>query len=169
MQQAPIPPDEDKRLEALARLGILDTPREERFDRITKEVTEKLRVPISTISIIDKNREWYKSCQGLSGTEADRSISFCAHALLAKNVFVVEDTSKDQRFADNPMVVGPPYIRFYAGVVLSDNQTGQPIGVLCAKDTKPHAMSMKELDVLLGLARQAESEINKRPLNTKKR
>lgn len=162
MQPAPIPADEAKRLEAVHRMAILDTAPEERFDRLTKEAVEKLHVPISTITILDANREWFKSCQGLDEhqRENNRAISFCAHALLAKDVFIVEDTFNDPRFADNPMVVDVPHIRFYAGIALLDRKTEQPIGVFCVKDTKPRQFSLNEINMLMDLADRAEKELN---------
>jgi hypothetical protein len=102
MQKAPIPADEKERLDAVHRAAILDTAPEERFDKLTKEAVEKLHVPISTVSILDSDREWFKSCVGTDQKEGDRSISFCGHALLAKDIFIVEDTFKDERFANNP-------------------------------------------------------------------
>ena len=112
MQNAPIPADENKRMEALHRMAILDTEPEERFDVLTKEAVEKLQVPMSMISILDSNREWFKSCIGYEKKEGNRAVSFCGHALLATTIFIVEDTLKDSRFADNPMVIGYPFIRF---------------------------------------------------------
>ena len=141
-------------------MAILDTEPEERFDRLTKEAVEKLHVPISTITILDENREWFKSCQGLDEKENKREISFCAHALLAKDIFIVEDTLKDPRFADNPMVINPPHIRFYAGMALLDHKTGQPVGVFCVKDTKPRKLSLQEMGILIDLANRAEKELN---------
>ena len=160
MQNAPIPPNESERLEAVHRLAILDTESEERFDQITREAVEKLRVPISTISIIDSDREWFKSCQGLDNREGPRTTSFCGHAMLADQIFIVEDTLLDPRFKDNPMVVGKPHIRFYAGIALWDHFYNQPIGVFCIKDTVPRHLSMPELNILLDLAKRAEDEIN---------
>ena len=160
MEFAPIPDDEAARLDAVHRLGLLDTPPEERFDRITKAALEQLHVPISTVSIIDKNREFYKSCQGTLERQGDRDISFCGHAMLAKYLFVVSDTLDDPRFADNPTVVGDPHIRFYAGVALFDHKTRQPVGVFCVKDTKPRQWSAAETDTLLRLGKLAEDEVN---------
>ena len=137
MQLAPIPVDEDVRLASVHSLAILDTTPEPRFDAFTKEAVQKLSAPISTVSILDSGREWFKSCVGIDQKEGDRSISFCGHALLARNIFVVEDTLEDPRCADNPTVVGAPYIRFYAGVALFNRKTHQPIGVFCVKDIKP--------------------------------
>jgi GAF domain-containing protein len=158
---APISDNENQRLEALKRLGILDTPPEERFDVITREASVKLGVPISTISIIDAKREWYKSRCGLTAQEGERDISFCGHAMQAEYIFVIEDTLTDNRFKDNPYVTGAPFIRFYAGVALHDRKTKLPVGVLCVKDVKPRKFSPAEVVTLIELARQAEDELNK--------
>ena len=160
MQLAPIPENEKERLEALHKLAILDTDPEERFDSITKEATTKLKVPISTLTLVDKDREWFKSAEGIDIKEGDRAISFCGHALLATDIFVVEDTLKDDRFKDNPMVIGSPYIRFYAGVSLMDHKTHLPIGVLCVKDIKPKKLTLEDINNLMDLASRAEKEIN---------
>lgn len=162
MQTAPIPIDENDRLDALYSLGVNSIKPEERFDTITRDAVRLLNVPISTISIIDKNTEEYKSCQGLKATQGNRSASFCGHALLAKNIFIVEDTELDARFSDNPMVVGPPFIRFYAGIALCDQKTRQPVGVLCVKDIKPRQMPAEQISALLELGRRAELELNTR-------
>lgn len=161
MKIAPIPDDEEERLAAVHRMGILDTESEERFDSLTKEAIEKLKVPISTLAILDKDREWFKSCQGLDQKEGDRAISFCGHALLSSLMFVVEDTLQDERFSDNPLVVGPPFIRFYAGVALADYKTGKPVGVFCIKDTKPRILTAVEIGILTELAQRAEQDLNK--------
>jgi GAF domain-containing protein len=161
MQKAPIPTDENKRIEAVHRLAILDTKPEERFDVLTNEVVKKLNVSMAMVTILDSNREWFKSCVGLDKKEGDRAASFCGHALLAKNIFIVEDALKDPNFADNPMVVGFPFIRFYAGVALFDYQTHQPIGVFCVKDTKPKKLTVQEIAIIIDLANKAEKELNK--------
>ena len=162
MQQAPIPAFEKERLEALKKLNILDTKPEERFDKITKEAMDYFKVPLSTISIVDENREWFKSCNGACDlTEGARDISFCGHALLSGVMFIIEDTKQDERFADNPYVVGPPYIRLYAGMRQMDRASKQPIGVFCIKDTKPRKLDLKDIGVLMELANRAEDEINK--------
>ncbi|MFA6076877.1 MAG: GAF domain-containing protein [Candidatus Paceibacterota bacterium] len=161
MQKAPVPDDENKRLEAVHRMAILDTKPEERFDVLTREAVEKLRVPMSMVAILDSNREWFKSCIGVENKEGDRTVSFCGHTLLAKNVFIVEDTLNDPRFMDNPMVVGSPFIRFYAGIALFDYKTRQPIGVFCIKDTRPRKLSLKEVAIFIDLAERAEIELNK--------
>ncbi|KKT40476.1 MAG: Diguanylate cyclase with GAF sensor [Candidatus Giovannonibacteria bacterium GW2011_GWA2_44_13b] len=160
MKKAPIPADEEKRLEALKRLKILDTEPEQRFDELTALAIKRFRVPISTISIIDKEREWFKSCQGTLAKEGAREVSFCGHALLAREIFIVENTLKDERFKDNPMVVGPPYIRFYAGIALYERKSGQPVGVFCIKDTEPRTMSLDDIAFLMKLAEKAEAMLN---------
>ena len=160
MLKAPIKNDEAERVEALKKLNILDTPTEERFDRITKIIVDRFKVPISTISIIDSNREWFKSCQGCNVSEGRREISFCGHAMYADYIFIVEDTLKDERFRDNPYVVNPPHIRFYAGVSLRDKKSKYPIGVLCMKDTKARALTTTDISDFMDLAAEAEDELN---------
>lgn len=161
MEPAPIPYNENGRIKAVKDLGILDTAPEERFDKLTKEATERLKVPISTISIIDSDREWYKSFQGMKEKEGDRNISFCGHALFATTMFVVEDTLKDIRFFNNPTVIGYPFIRFYAGMTLLDHKTRFPIGVFCIKDTKPRKLNSEEISIIMDIAERAEKELNK--------
>ncbi len=161
MKKAPIPNNELKRIVSLYALDLLDTPPEERFDRLTSCATKIFHVPISTLTLIDANREWFKSCQGLSKTEGDRAISFCGHALVEDEILIIKDTLEDDRFADNPMVTGEPYIRFYAGVPIM-SADGSRVGVFCIKDTKPRAFSKDDQDILIGLAKWAELEINLR-------
>jgi GAF domain-containing protein len=161
MQKAPLPDNEAERLGALERLGLLDTEPEARFDSITREATARLQVPIFTISLIDSDREFYKSCQGTLARQGPRDISFCGHAMLAKYLFVVEDTLLDERFKDNPMVIGEPYLRFYAGMALLDRRTHLPVGVLCVKDTKPRHLEPSDVEVLMELAHRAEDELNR--------
>ncbi len=158
--KAPIPSNEEKRLKLLWKLKLLDTDPEECFDRITKSAIEKLHVPISTISLIDKDREWYKSCQGLDIKELPRNISFCAHSIMSSEIMIVEDTIKDPRFADNPQVTRSPYIRFYAGVPLHDFESGLVLGVLCIKDIIPRKLSKHQISILFDLASQAEQELH---------
>ena len=159
-----MPKDEFKRIVSLIELDLLDTPPEERFDQLTRCATKIFHVPISTLTLIDANREWFKSRQGLSSTEGDRAISFCGHALVEDKILVIPDTTKDKRFADNPMVIGEPYIRFYAGVPIM-SADGSRIGVFCIKDTKPREFSKDDIEILEGLAAWAELEINSRNLN----
>ena len=158
--QAPQHEKEKERLEAVHRLGILDTNPDPKYDALTLEATQKLHVPISTISILDEKREWYKSCRGLDVKEGPRDIAFCSWALLSDDIFVVEDTLQDERFKNNPYVTGKPFIRFYAGFAIKDAVSKLPIGVFCVKDTKPRKLSMEELDTLFELAKKAEVLIN---------
>src|SRR3989338_6975777 len=159
MKPAPIPENEKERLISLHKLGLLDSKPEERFDRITRTAIKVFDVPISTLTLVDEKREWFKSVCGLDQKEGDRAISFCGHALLVNEVFVIPDTVKDKRFSDNPMVIGKPYIRFYAGVPIM-NADGQRVGVFCIKDIKPRSFSKDDEDVLKELASWAEVEIN---------
>lgn len=160
MKSAPISKNERERLSRIVKLGILNTKPEKRFDVITLEATKVFNVSISTVTIIDEKREWYKSCQGLNKKEASRVASFCAHTMQSKYAFVVEDTLKDERFKDNPMVVGKPYIRFYAGVSLYDKD-GIHLAVFCIKDIKPRSFSIKEVATLIDFGRRVEVELNK--------
>lgn len=161
MLNAPIPNNESQRMEKVRAMGLLDNLKPDpRFDELTKTAAEKIGVPISTLTILDERREHYKSCFGLDATDGERAISFCGHALLAGELFVVPDCKKDQRFADNPMVIGKPFIRFYAGVSLYDYGTKLPVAVFCIKDYKPRKLSVKDVGTLLSLASRAEEILN---------
>lgn len=160
MLASPIPADEVERLASLKTLQILDTSPEIRFDRITLLATYVFKIPISTITLVDSKREWYKSCQGVLEKERDRTVSFCGHAMLSEDeLFVVKDTEKDPRFADNPMVTGAPFIRFYAGVPLFSLENKR-VGVFCIKDIKPRILNESEVYLLKMLASWAELELN---------
>ena len=143
--------DEPARLSALRNLAVLDTPHEERFDCITRLVQTIFTVPIALVSLIDENRQWFKSCQGLNATETPRGISFCGHAILAHDVFVIEDATLDARFADNPLVTGGPFIRFYAGAPLKLTN-GHAAGTLCIMSPKPRVFSAHDRQMLTDLA-----------------
>ena len=159
MQEPVIPSNEALRIAALRSLNILDTPPEERFDRITRLAQRVFDVPIALVSLIDTNRQWFKSCQGLDASETPRSISFCGHAILHNVPLVIPDATKDLRFADNPLVTSPPDIRFYAGQPLKAAD-GSRIGTLCIIDRKPHFLTPSDLDSLLDLAIMVENELN---------
>lgn len=158
MIEAPVPENDAERLEALKNLGILDTQPEERFDRITRLAVKIFQAPISTLTLVDKNREWFKSCQGLPLRESARAISFCGHALVEEDMLIIPDTLRDVRFSDNPMVIGSPYIRFYAGVPVKD-MAGNRLGVFCVKDLKPRELSLEEQEILHNLAAWAALEL----------
>ncbi len=150
----PLPPDEGIRLHALHATQLLDTPPEEVFDRITRIACTVLAVPISLISLIDKDRQWFKSSCGLHAAETGRDISFCGHAILADAPFIVEDAIEDSRFSENPLVLGEPGIRFYAGIPIHAGDCR--IGTLCVIDTVPRKLEMQEVVLLRTLARAVE-------------
>src|SRR3989304_6783290 len=140
MLRPPIPEEERARLSTLRELKILDTPAEERFDRITRIASRLFDVPIAVISLVDADRQWFKSCVGLSITETPREISFCAHAIMSDEIMYVSDTHADERFSDNPLVIGEPFIRFYAGCPLP-GPDGRSLGTLCIVDRRPRELS----------------------------
>ncbi len=144
------PPNEAERQCVLDRTGLLDSPSEARFDRITHLAQQYFQVPIALISLVDRDRQWFKSRQGLDAEETPRSISFCGHAILQSEVFIVENALLDTRFADNPLVTGAPHIRFYAGAPLRINSV--PIGTLCLIDTQPRTLSADQQAQLIDFA-----------------
>ena len=154
----PLPADEDRRLRTLQGLGLLDTEPEERFDRLTRLARRLFDVPIALVSIIDCDRQWFKSRQGLDATETPRDVSFCGHAILGSDVFVVPDTLIDPRFADNPLVTGEPSIRFYAGCPVS-TPDGARLGTLCVIDRRPRSFGPDDIAALRDLAQVAEQEL----------
>jgi len=159
MLEALAPRNDDERVAALRALNILDTASEERFDRLTRLATRLFDVPIALVSLIDHNRQWFKSVQGLSVTETPRNISFCGHVVFCHETLVIKDASRDARFADNPLVTGPPHIRFYAGYPLKDID-GFVMGTLCIIDSAPRPFSSEDLQNLTDLGQMAERELN---------
>ncbi|EDM46292.1 ATP-binding protein [Marinobacter algicola] len=153
------PYNEAVRLLALKRTHLLDTSPEERFDRFTRMAKLAFGVPIALVSLVDDKRQWFKSCQGLEARETPRDISFCGHAILSDRLFIVEDTHEDSRFADNPLVTGPPHIRFYAGAQLHSHD-GYRLGTLCIIDTRPRTLDHDQRVLLEELARCVDEEIN---------
>jgi hypothetical protein len=151
------PPDEEKRLATLHSLGILDTEREERFDRITRLAAALFDAPVSLISLVDENRQWFKSTCGIDAQETPRDESFCAHAVVSRAPLIIPDALMDERFAENPLVVNPPRVRFYAGypLILAD---GSCIGTLCILDTRPRELDPADLARLADLAALARQE-----------
>ena len=158
MKKPCIPQDEESRLKALRSLNILDTPPEERFDRYTRMAKRMFGVPIALVSLVDENRQWFKSCFGLPVRETPRDISFCGHAILGKEVFVIPDALQDERFADNPLVTEEPHIRFYAGCPLSSID-GSKLGTLCIIDREPRQFTPEDIDTLSDLASMVEREL----------
>lgn len=158
MQQPDIPKDEKARLRDLRSLDILDTPPEERFDRLTRIANRLFGVPISLVSLVDDDRQWFKSSAGLNACETPRDISFCGHAILGDDIFVVNDTSRDKRFVDNPLVLNDPSIKFYAGCPLT-SLNGYKLGTMCLIDTAPRKFAKKDKTLLKDLAAMVEHEI----------
>jgi diguanylate cyclase (GGDEF)-like protein len=153
-----IPQEEEVRLETLRSLKILDTPQEERFDRLTRMAKRIFGVPIALVSLVDANRQWFKSCIGLEVSETSRDISFCGHAILGDEVFIIPDATQDKRFAENPLVLNEPTIRFYAGCPLKA-WNGTKMGTLCIIDTVPRQFSDEDLRTLEDLASMVEREM----------
>lgn len=158
MKKPDIPQDEEARLKTLRSLNILDTSSEERFDRLTRMAKRMFNVPIALVSLVDENRQWFKSCIGLTVSETPRDISFCGHAILGNEIFVIPDATKDKRFADNPLVIDEPNIRFYAGCPLRFTD-GSKLGTLCIIDQKPRHLSNEDLEALKDLASTVEREL----------
>jgi diguanylate cyclase (GGDEF)-like protein len=152
------PANEATRIDTLRALNILDTSPEERFDRVTRLAKRLFGVPIALVSLVDENRQWFKSRQGLDVSETSREISFCGHAILGNDIFLISDASQDERFRDNPLVTGEPNIRFYAGCPLSVPNGSKP-GTLCIIDREPRQFSEDDMALLRDLARMAEQEL----------
>ncbi len=158
----PTYPNEEARLSALLSYGILNTPPEAAFDDITRLIAEICDVPIALVTLIEGDRQWFKSAVGAGDiTETPRDIAFCAHALVQNDLFLVPDMCKDSRFVNNPLVTGPPHIRFYAGAVLRTPE-GFALGTLCVLDTKPRTLTAKQENALRVLAREVVTQIELR-------
>jgi GAF domain-containing protein len=160
MQQPALPPDEALRVETLRELLILDTPPEARFDNLTRAAAAFFRVQIALVSLIDTNRQWFKSACGLDAKETPRDIYFCGHAILQDEVFVIEDALLDERFFDNPLVTGEPKIRFYAGAPLKASN-GMNLGTLCLIDPHPRKLLDFEIEMLSDMAKLVEQELER--------
>lgn len=151
MQEARLPDNEASRNATLRGLGILDTPCEDRFDRYTRITARAFDMPIALISLVDGSRQWFKSAVGIDGNGTPRDFSFCGHAILGDDIFEVRNTRLDPRFRDNPLVVGSPRIRFYAGAPLKA-PNGHRLGTLCVIDRIPRELSDDEKTMLKKLA-----------------
>jgi diguanylate cyclase (GGDEF)-like protein len=151
--------DEARRLATLRGLNILDTPPEERFDRLTRLAKRLFDVPTALVSLVDEDRQWFKSSAGLAATQTPRNISFCGHAIASDATLLVPDAQLDPRFHDNPLVTGEPHVRFYAGCPLS-MPDGSRIGTLCLIDTQPREFGKEDSAILGDLARMAEQEFS---------
>jgi PAS domain S-box-containing protein len=159
--KAPLPTNEEPRLEALRKLDILDSEPEQAFDDLTRLAARVCETPIAMLSLVDKHRQWVKSKVGLEVTQTPRDVSICAHAILEPEALVVQDLSADPRFADNPFVAGPPGLRFYAGAPLLTKE-GYALGTLCVSDRVPHDLSDEQRSLLQSLARQAAAQLELR-------
>jgi len=153
-----LPQNESMRLHMLRALKILDTTAEERFDRLTRLAKRLFDVPMALVSLIDADRQWFKSGMGVELLETPRELSFCGHAILEEDVFSVPDTERDERFFDNPLVTDEPKIRFYAGYSIRTPE-GIKVGTLCILDALPRTLSEDDKSLLKDLARMVEQEI----------
>jgi GAF domain-containing protein len=158
MIAAPITLDDAHRLKALHDLLILDTPPEERFDRVAHFAADEFDMPIVLVSLVDRERQWFKARVGLDVCETDRDSSFCGHAVVQSELFIVEDALADDRFVDNPMVVGEPRIRFYAGAPLQ-LPSGEIVGTLCMIDRIPRTLDDVDKAILGSLRELVVSEL----------
>lgn len=158
MRKPDIPADEEIRLQTLRALNLLDTAPEERFDRLARMARRLFGVPIALLSLVDENRQWFKSNVGLGVAETSRDISFCGHAILGEEVFIVPDALADERFADNPLVLNDPHIRFYAGALLR-GPDGRKLGTLCVIDHQPRNFGQDDIEALEDLAAMVEREL----------
>lgn len=159
MIEAPIPEEESARLKSLLELSLLDSGHEERFDRITRTAQALFGVKMSYVSLIDQSRQWFKSSCGLRSSETPRTISFCGHAIVGDDPMVVPDAYEDERFHDNPLVRGEPFVRFYAGRPLRSFR-GYKVGTLCVADPNPRNLSSSEIRLLDDLGAMVEDQLN---------
>jgi len=161
MPPAPILSCDESRLGALVRYNLLDTPLENAFDQITWRVREQFTVPIALISLVDRDRQWFKSHIGLDVRETSRNYAFCSYAILQHKVLIVEDALNDHRFFDNPLVTDEPNIRFYAGAQLMTYDRFH-LGTLCIIDTVPRKFSKNAARQLRFQAQLVMNEIEQR-------
>jgi PAS domain S-box-containing protein len=152
-------PDEPSRISALHDLRILDTPPEARFDRITRLAQHLFDVPIVLVSLVDTDRQWFKSCQGLLASQTSRDVSFCAHAIARPEPLVIPDARDDPRFADNPLVTGEPHIRFYAGCPVR-GPNDYRLGTLCLIDRRPRQLDANQLLLFQELTAMVEDQLH---------
>ena len=158
MKTPDIPADEDQRLREVRALNMLDTPAEERFDRLTRLAKRLFDVQISYVGLLEDDRQWFKSVDGMAFTGTARAVSFCGHTILQNEALVIEDAHEDPRFHDNPLVTANPHIRFYAGCPLR-TPNGAKVGTFCIIDDKPRTFSAEDRISLRDLASMAEAEL----------
>ncbi len=163
MKPAPIPQNDHPRVRSLEAMNLLSTAREADLDRITRTAQHVFATEIALVSLVDRNRQWFKSRCGLDAPQTPRDISFCGHAIHEEDIFVVSNATQDPRFFDNPLVTGGPKIRFYAGQPLT-NDDGHRIGTLCVISTQPRTLDAQEEDILQNLGRMVEIVLSNRQL-----
>ena len=154
MMKAPLPENEKERLRALYECEVLDTEAEAAFDNLTRLAVYICKTPIALISLLDSDRQWFKSRIELSESETTRDLAFCAHAILGSGTMIVNDALRDERFKDNPLVVSGPKIRFYAGAPLT-TKAGYKLGTMCVIDREPRQLSDGQVAALRVLGQQA--------------
>ena len=159
--KAPLPPNEAERLAALRRYEVLDTLPERDFDDLTRLASHVCGSPMALVTLIEQDRQWFKSRVGIALCETSRDVAFCAHAILEPKTLVVPDATRDPRFADNPLVRGPPNIRFYAGAPLV-TPDGFALGTLCVVDLRPRELTDEQVEALAALSRQAVAQLELR-------
>jgi two-component system, sensor histidine kinase len=162
LNSAPLPANEEARLETLRKLNVLDTDLEKQYDEITQLASKICEVPISLISLVDKERQWFKSRTGLNAKETPRDLAFCAHAILQEGVLEVSDATKDVRFSDNPLVTEAPKVISYAGVPIEVGPEAHKIGTLCVIGHEPKQLSDLQLETLKVLGRQVATHLELR-------
>ena len=159
--RAPLPPDEAERLAALRELGVLDTEPEPYFDELVAVAGRVCGAPVSLVSLVDENRQWFKARRGIDASETPRDVAFCAHAILGRDVFEVPDALLDERFATNPLVTEEPKIRFYAGAPLV-TPDGYALGTLCVIDKVPRELRPEQKQALSILAHHVVTQLELR-------
>ncbi|PYK97533.1 MAG: hypothetical protein DME19_15945, partial [Verrucomicrobia bacterium] len=162
MKAAPRPSNEVERLKALRAYNVLDTPPEEAFDDLTRLASQICQTPVALVSLVDADRDWFKSRIGLDLSQTSRNLSFSAHTIAQPDLFIVEDATADARFAGNPLVTGDPHIRSYAGMPLIAPGSGFAIGVLCVIDRKPRRLAAQQMEALRILSHQVIMQLELR-------